>query len=929
MCNPVQSIREAHEMTAQRQPQDDDLRPAETDRILFDEVDTMVCTLALDGTFMSINPAGEKLTGYTAAQLVGRPAVELIAPELRDQATQQFRSRLATSAARSAQETILVTRSGARVPIEVASAVLRQNGRAVGLLGLVRDLTERQSTREVLRQSDERFRSAFESAAIGMAVVATDGVFLQVNASLCELVGYTVDELLSRTFQDITHPDDLATDIELLEHTLAGEIRTYQLEKRYLHRDGHVVWALLSVSLVRQSDDSPLHFISQIQDISERKQAEETVARSEAQLAEAQHIAHVGSWEWNIDANTITWSAELFHIFGVDPGAGRLTYERYLEAIHPDDRARVEAMIAAATTTRVGFSIEHRVLRHDGTISWVHGRAEVTQGKGGPIRMRGTAQDITERKEAEEQLRQAELRYRTLVEQLPLTTYIRPLDMSLPNIYCSPQVEQLLGSTAAEWETDPGMFESMVHPDDRDRAVTNARHIRDGGTSLRDEYRYIARDGRVVWVLDETYLVHDENGEPCIQGYLLDVSERKQIEEERGRLQEELYQAQKLEAIGRLAGGVAHDFNNMLTAITGYSELLLAQLDDDSPLRAEALQIGRAAEQASALPRQLLAFSRNQPLQPRLVDLDEVVAAASNLLSRLVGETIDVTVTSTSTSSLVVVDPAQIEHVLLNLVLNARDAMPDGGSVRIETANVELTEQSAAERSVPPGSYVVVSVADTGEGIDVATKARMFEPFFTTKPAGKGAGLGLASVYGVISQSGGFVDVTSTPGKGSRFEVFLPCSTEERVTPDATTPIEPPPIVETTLTGTVLLAEDEEVVRTLAVTVLEKAGFKVVAAANGVEALALWEATPGIDVLVSDMVMPGLGGRELAERILASAPGIAVVLMSGYTTDGQVSGSGVDGGPELLQKPFAPSTLVNSVAAALLRAARETGLDGG
>jgi hypothetical protein len=276
-----------------------------------------------------------------------------------------------------------------------------------------------------------------------------------------------------------------------------------------------------------------------------------------------------------------------------------------------------------------------------------------------------------------------------------------------------------------------------------------------------------------------------------------------------------------------------------------------------------------------------------------------------------------------------VVDPAQIEHVLLNLVLNARDAMPDGGSVRIETANVELTEQSAAERSVPPGSYVVVSVVDTGEGIDVATKARMFEPFFTTKPAGKGAGLGLASVYGVISQSGGFVDVTSTPGRGSRFEVFLPCSSEERVTPNATPPIEPLPSAETKVTGTVLLAEDEEVVRTLAVTVLEKAGFKVVPAANGVEALALWETTPGIDVLVSDMVMPGLGGRELAEQILASAPGIAVVLMSGYTTDGQVGSSGGGGVPQLLQKPFAPATLVASVVAALQRAALETGLDDG
>ncbi len=893
------------------------------DRLLFDELDTMVCTLDLDGAFTSVNPAGESLTGYAASELVGRPAVELVAPELQSDATRQFRSRLARSSARPPRETVLVTRAGKRVPIEVASAVLRRDGHPVGLLGIVRDLSERQRTLEVLHESNERFRSAFESAPIGMALVAPDGTFLQVNPSLCELVGYTAEELRTLTFQDITCPDDLAADLELVRRTLAGEIRTYHIEKRYLHKSGRVVWANLSVSLVHQADGSPLHFISQIKDISERKQAEESVALSASQLAEAQHIAHVGSWAWDIQTGAITWSEELFRIFGVDPNAG-ITFERYLEAIHPDDLAQVEATVAKAVETGVGYTIEHRVLWPDATIHWIHGRAEVTMGERGAIRMRGTAQEITGQKEAEEQLRQAELRYRTLVEQLPLTTYIRPLDMSLPNIYCSPQVEQLLGCTAEEWETDPKMYESMVHPEDRDRGLEDFRRVREAGTPLHEEYRYIARDGRVVWVLDKTYLVEDESGETFVHGFLLDVSERKQFEEERSRLQEELYQAQKLEAIGRLAGGVAHDFNNMLTAIMGYSELLLAQLEDDSPLRAETLQIRRAADQASELPRQLLAFSRNQPQQPRLIDLNEVVAAASDLLSRLVGETIDVTVTSTATSPLVVADPAQIEHVLLNLVLNARDAMPDGGSVTIETANVELTAEGAAERAGPAGSYVVVSVSDTGEGIDAETRARLFEPFFTTKPPGKGAGLGLASVYGIVSQSQGFVDVTSTPGLGSRFEVFLPRSTEKRVLPVASTPSEQPPSAVTSVapeTRTVLLAEDEDVVRMLVVTVLENAGFNVIAAANGLEALTLWESTPGVDVLVTDMVMPGLGGRELADRILSSAPGTAVVFISGYTDD-QVGMTGGDGSPQLLLKPFAPSALVASIAAALERPMR-------
>ncbi len=908
-------------MTDHTQSDDDTFQSADADRLLFDEVDAMVCTLDLHGRFVSINPAGETLTGYAAADLVGRPAIELIPAELRDGAIRQFRSRLARTATRRPAETVLVTRTGTLVAIEVASAVLRKEGRPVGLLGIVRDLTELQSDREVLHQSNERFRSAFESAAIGMAVVAPDGRFLQVNGSLCDLVGYTADELLTLTFEDITYPDDRANAVELVRRTLAGEIREYHIEKRYLHKSGKVIFAHLSVSLVRQSGGSPLYFISQIQDVSERQRAEETVAVSAAQLAEAQHIGHVGSWEWDIETGTITWSQELFRIFGVDHNLGPMTYERYLETIHPEDRTHVEATVAAGAQTGEPYTIEHRVTWPDGTIHWIHGRGEVTMGDDGPIRMSGTAQEITRRKEVEEQLRQAELRYRTLVEQLPLTTYIRPLDMSLPNIYCSPQVEQLLGCTAEEWETNPRMFELMVHPDDRDRGLADFLRVRDAGTPLHEEYRYIARDGRVVWVLDKTYLVEDENGETCVHGFLLDVSERKRFEEERSRLQEELYQAQKLEALGRLAGGVAHDFNNMLTAITGYSELLLAQLDDDSPLRAETQQIRRAAEQASQLPRQLLAFSRNQRLEPRLIDLDDVVAAASDLLRRLAGEAIEVTVTSAS-SALVVADPSQIEHVLINLVLNARDAMPSGGSVTIETANVEITEQSVGERAVPPGSYVVVSVADTGEGIDAETRARLFEPFFTTKAEGKGAGLGLASVFGIVSQSDGFVDVTSTPGRGSRFEVFLPRSSERRASAPATGD-QPPSVMTVPAPGTktVLLAEDEEVVRSLVVTILENAGFNVIVATNGVEALALWEATPGIDVVVSDMVMPGLGGRALADRILSSAPDTAVVFISGYTADDQIGTTRADDAPQLLRKPFTPSALVSAVATALQRSA--------
>ena len=650
---------------------------------------------------------------------------------------------------------------------------------------------------EALRESEERFRSAFASADIGMALVGLDGQFLQVNDSLCELVGYSEEELLGKSFQDITHPDDLDADLEFVRRMLAGEIRTYKMEKRYFHRLGHPVWALLTVSFVRRPDGEPLYFISQIQNISPQKHSQE-------------------------------------------------------------------------------------------------------------------------------ELQKAETRFRTLIEQLPLGTYIRPVDMSQPNIYASPQVEPMLGYPAEEWETDPELLARILHPEDRPRVLGAAAHVRATGEPSRQEYRLIARDGRVVWVQDETYIVHDEHGQPLVQGFLLDITERKRAEQERDRFRDELHHSQKLDALGRLAGGVAHDFNNMLTAIAGYSDLLLEGLPADSPLRNEAEQIRRAAEQAATLPRQLLAFSRKQVLEPTEVDLNQVVDETTDLLKRVIGETVRLSTFPRARPATAILDRGQMEQVLVNLAVNARDAMDGGsGSITIGTRNVKVSEELAREHETSPGPYVVLSVADTGPGIDPQTRAQIFEPFFTTKPAGEGSGLGLATVYGIVRQSGGFVTVDSEPGHGATFEVFLPAAPAlHAAEPGSRTASASPS------EATVLLAEDEELVRGLATTALERAGYRVLAAASGEEALALAERHgDSIDVFVTDMVMPGMNGHECAEQALVHVPGIPVVLMSGYTDERPVR---LDDGAigRFLQKPFSPKTLVEAVAEAVARAARNRELAG-
>ena len=659
-------------------------------------------------------------------------------------------------------------------------------------------MTSRDSADQTPLPGDDdarRFRSAFDNASIGMALVAADGRWLDVNRSFCELIGYDADQLLQLTEQQLTHPDDHDAGCAQVARALAGEITSYQQEKRYLHVLGYPVWVHQNASLVRSDDESnrPLYFINQMQDITERKLTQEALGLSEARLAEAEE------------------------------------------------------------------------------------------------------------------------RYRTLVEQLPLVTFIRALDLWQPNIFVSSQVGPMLGYSTEEWESDPDLLATVVHPDDRELVLAKALAVRTSGEPFRAEYRYIARDGRVVWVIDETHLVRDENGEPLyVQGFLVDITERKQAEAERDRLQEELQHAHRLEAIGRLAGGVAHDFNNMLTAIKGYSELLIDRLEPGSREHDEALQIKRAAEQASTLPRQLLAFSRNQVLVPELVEVNAVVTQTAKLLGRMVGS-LKLVVARAVGEAHVYVDRGQLEQVIFNLALNARDAMPDGGTLTIATGTVDVAPEVAADRGVPSGRYAFISVTDTGDGMDAETKARVFEPFFTTKPVGEGAGLGLASVYGTVTQSGGFIRLDTQPREGSTFIVHLPLAQQ----PDGhDVPVEDARPVGATPRAVVV--DDEEMVRELAVSVLERAGFAVESAANGIGALELVRnAGQPFDVLVTDVSMPGMGGRQLAVKVAELDPQIRVVFMSGYSDE--ILGSGPDDGAPLkfLAKPFSPRTLVQAVREAL------------
>jgi PAS domain S-box-containing protein len=510
-----------------------------------------------------------------------------------------------------------------------------------------------------------------------------------------------------------------------------------------------------------------------------------------------------------------------------------------------------------------------------------------------------------DRKCREEKLRAAETKLRTLVERLPAITYIAEFGETGRCSYVSPQIESLLGFSPEEWTAAPGSWAKRLHPDDRERVLAEEVHSRNSGEPLRSEYRMMARDGRVLWFHDEATVLEGQGGNPnLLQGVLYDITERKQLEEQ-------LRQAQKMEAVGRLAGGVAHDFNNLLMVIEGHTELITNRLAPTEPLRRSADEISKAADKAASLVQQLLAFSRMQVLQPKVLDLNIVVDEMGRMLPRLIGEDIELTIMLNGLPCLVKADQSQIEQVILNLAVNARDAMPRGGNLTIQTANVDLDEGYARRHTgVQAGRYVMLVVGDSGVGMDAGTQAHIFEPFFTTKELGKGTGLGLATVYGVVKQSGGWIWVYSEPGQGTTFKIYLP-QVEE-----ANEPVELSGVCATAPRGTetILVVEDQESIRGLAREFLESRGYTVLEARDGREAIQIVQGHSGtIDLLVTDVVMPKMGGRELVHRLMAQRPQMKALFMSGYAEQASTEHGSGDRLAIFLQKPFSLDSLARKV----------------
>ena len=601
---------------------------------------------------------------------------------------------------------------------------------------------------------------------------------------------------------------------------------------------------------------------------------------------------------------------QLLRLFGFtrEEVVGRTSFDLNLW-VDPEHRAR----LVRTVTERGGASPNVQQLRaRDGRIREVRGSNQRIEMDGQAVLL-STFEDVTDRLEAELALEASEARFRAAFMTVPDAHYLATRDEGRI-LEVNDRFKDVFG-----WDRDEVIGRTSLqlglyaNPGDRARMLAELKatgHVRSLDVLGR------RKSGETIPVLLSVSEIRSGDP-PLILGVVRDVSEQRRSAEALKSLEEQFRQAQRLEAVGRLAGGVAHDFNNILTAITGYTELLLEDFRGQDPRRADLEEIRSAAQRAAALTGQLLAFSRKQVLQPRILDLNEVVRGLEKMLRRLIGEDVALEFAPGAALWAVRADPGQIEQVILNLAVNARDAMPHGGRLTIETANVVLTADDARRHAeLAPGAYVLVTVSDTGTGMDAETAAHVFEPFFTTKEVGKGTGLGLATVHGIVSQSGGHVIVESEAGRGATFRIYLP---RVDVVAEAPRAAQPAPLA---VRGheTVLVAEDDRAVRDVVAETLGLRGYRVMRANDGPSALELAASVDGkVDLLLTDIVMPGMTGRELAQALAARHPALRVLFMSGYTDDAVVRRGVLEEGMPYLQKPFSPDVLALKVREVLDR----------
>jgi PAS domain S-box-containing protein len=747
--------------------------------------------------------------------------------------------------------------------------------------------------------------AALEAAANAVVITDRMGVITWVNPAFARITGYSREEAVGQTPRLLRSGEHAPGFYrQLWETILAGRVWRGRIVNR--KKDGSLYVEEQVITPVRDEAGEITHFVAIKQDVTEQEWAEKALRRVQERFRAIVESALDVIVVVDPPEGTIQYaspSAEA--VLGYRPD--ELEGTSALALVHPEERERARALLAEATGNP-GFMarFELRARRKDGAWRVLEGLGKALPADAGAGAIMFTARDITEGRQAEEALRESERRLSTLMSNLPGMVYRCANDPDRTVELASEGALELTGYAPADLVGNLAVsFAELIHPEDRQAVWEQVQAAVAERRPYQLSYRLRTAAGTERRVWEQGRAVYGRDGQAlALEGFVTDIPERKALEEQ-------FRQAQKMEAVGRLAGGVAHDFNNLLTVIMGRSHLLKMRLGGGHPGQKDAELIHETAERAAALTRQLLAFSRKQVLQLRPLDLNGVVGDLAGMLRRMIGEDIELTIVPGPALGRVSADPVQVEQILMNLAVNARDAMPEGGRLTIETANVTLDEAFA--RSHPgarAGAYVMVAVTDTGVGMDAETQARIFEPFFTTKEKGKGTGLGLSTVYGIVKQHEGYIAVESAPGRGAVFRIYFPRLVEAEV--EAGQPENP--AAPAGGSETILLVEDEAAVRSLAQDILERAGYAVLPVATPGEALDAAARHPGpIALLLTDVVMPRMSGRALAAEIERMRPGTRVLYMSGYT-DETLGRHGVLGpGLAILTKPFTPLSLVEKV----------------
>ena len=870
--------------------------------------------------------------------------------------------------------------------------------------------------------SPEISRRFQELPFVGMAMTSPASKrWIQVNQALCDMLGYTHAELLELTWTDVTHPDDLGVDVGAFDEVMRGDRDGYQLDKRFVRKDGGVVHATINVKAYRADDGRVDYFIASIADITARVAAE-AAARDAAALLTNLSLQVPGViYQYQLlpdGRSRFPFASDaIADVYEVTPAEVRDDAAAVFARLHPDDYDRVAASITASAEALTPWRCTYRVVLPRRGLRWLSGHARPERLADGSTLWHGYITDSTDTEQAREALAESEQRYRILVEHAPEAIVV--VDATGQFVDANSKAERLLGWSRAELlERDVESISPPHQPDGQTSAAAARPLIERALAGEPLSFEWMHRDAAGRELPCEVHLTRIPfAGRQLVRGSMLDIGERTRSRQHLRRLQAavecatsglaladpdgrltyvnpaflalwgharadevlgrsvlefwrspdeaaavvaalghgtwsgeliaqradgsvrtvavaasaftddagdaagmlasftdvtearalaaQLVQSQKLESLGRLAGGIAHDFNNLLTVIKGYLAIARSGLAPDDPVNADLREVDRAADSAAALTRQLLAVSRRQIIAPVALDLNAVVRRVHGMLGRILGEDIALVLATAPELRPVRFDPGQAEQVLLNLAVNARDAMPQGGRLTIGTANVDVGADDPRHPGFPPGEFVQLTVADTGVGMPPAVRDHVFEPFFTTKEVGKGSGLGLAMVHGAVAQNGGRIELESAPGRGTVFQIYLPVTAEpaavQRDRPAAGLPRG---------RESVLLVEDDANVRGLARRLLEPLGYRVHDHGSPADALAWLAATDApVDLLLTDVIMPAMNGRDLAVRVRALRPTIRVLFVSGYTADVIADHGVLAPGVEFLAKPYTREAL--------------------